>query len=112
MTGPAAQGVRIEWAQIPAPVRAAIEEVCGAVVVRARTQPGDFSPGLAARVRCADGARYFVKAVSANVNIHIAVRPEYASKGPRGAGRVRGPVREVTRLDGVGPRARCATLTR
>jgi len=37
-------------------VRAAIEDVCGAGVVEARTQPGGFSPGLAARVRCADGA--------------------------------------------------------
>jgi aminoglycoside phosphotransferase (APT) family kinase protein len=68
MTGPAAQGVRVEWAQVPAAVRAAIEDVCGAAVVRARTQPGGFSPGLAARVRCASGARYFVKAVSAQAN--------------------------------------------
>ena len=68
MTGPAAQGVRIEWAQIPAPVRAAIEDVCGAAVVQAYSQPGGFSPGLAARVRCANGARYFVKAVSARAN--------------------------------------------
>ena len=68
MTGPAAQGVRIEWAQVPAAVRAAIEDVCGAAVVQARTQPGGFSPGLAARVRCANGARYFVKAVSARAN--------------------------------------------
>ena len=68
MTGPAAQGVRIEWVQLPAPVRVAIEDVCGAAVVQARTQPGGFSPGLAARVRCANGARYFVKAVSAHAN--------------------------------------------
>ena len=68
MTDPAAQGVRVEWAQVPAAVRAAIEDVCGAAVVRARTQPGGFSPGLAARVRCANGARYFVKAVSAQAN--------------------------------------------
>ena len=68
MTGPAAQGVRIEWAQVPAAVRAAVEDVCGAAVVWARTQPGGFSPGLAARVRCANGARYFVKAVSAQAN--------------------------------------------
>src|SRR5215510_10830799 len=68
MTGRVAQGVRIEWAQIPAAVRSAIEDVCGAAVVEARTQPGGFSPGLAARVRCANGARYFVKAVSAQAN--------------------------------------------
>lgn len=68
MTGPVAQGVRIEWTQVPAAVRASIEDVCGAPVVQARTQPGGFSPGLAARVRCANGARYFVKAVSALAN--------------------------------------------
>ena len=68
VTGPAAEGVRIGWEQVLAPVRAAIEGVCGAAVVEARTQPGGFSPGLAARVRCANGARYFVKAVSAEAN--------------------------------------------
>jgi hypothetical protein len=68
MTGPPAQGLRINWAQIPASVRAAIEGLCGAAVVQARTQPGGFSPGLAARVHCANGARYFVKAVSAQAN--------------------------------------------
>jgi aminoglycoside phosphotransferase (APT) family kinase protein len=49
-------------------VRAAIEGVCGASVVEAQTQPGGFSPGVAARVRCADGRRLFVKAASAEVN--------------------------------------------
>lgn len=68
MTGPAAEGVRIGWEQVPVPVRAAIEDVCGAPVAEARTQPGGFSPGLAARVRCEDGARFFVKAVSAQAN--------------------------------------------
>jgi hypothetical protein len=42
--------------------------MCGAAVVQARTQLGGFSPGLAVRVRCANGARYFVKAVSAQAN--------------------------------------------
>jgi Ser/Thr protein kinase RdoA (MazF antagonist) len=49
-------------------VRSAVEQVCGSPVVEARTQPGGFSPGAAARVACADGSRYFVKAVSAEVN--------------------------------------------
>ncbi len=66
--GPAAEGVRVAWEQVPWRVRTAIEDVCGAPVVEARTQPGGFSPGLAARVRCADGARFFVKAVSAEAN--------------------------------------------
>ena len=45
-------------------VRDAIEERIGGVVVEAITQPGGFSPGLAARVRTGAGRRCFVKAVS------------------------------------------------
>lgn len=68
MTGPPAEGARVEWAQVPAPVRAAIERACGGRVVEAVTAPGGFSPGLAARVRCTGGRRWFVKAASAEVN--------------------------------------------
>jgi aminoglycoside phosphotransferase (APT) family kinase protein len=68
VTGPAAEGVRIGWEEVPGPVREAIEGVCGARVVEARTQAGGFSPGLAARVRCEDGTRFFVKAASARAN--------------------------------------------
>ena len=50
------------------PVRAAIEERLGARVVQATTQPGGFSPGLAARMRLDDGRRVFVKAVSQKAN--------------------------------------------
>ncbi len=64
----AAEGVRVAWAKVPRSVRTAIEDVCGARVVEAWTQPGGFSPGVAARVRCADGTRFFVKAVSAEAN--------------------------------------------
>lgn len=49
-------------------MRAAIERVCGAPVTEARNQPGGFSPGVAARVRCADGTAWFVKAASGEVN--------------------------------------------
>ena len=49
-------------------MRAAVERTCGSSVVEALTQPGGFSPGVAARVRCADGRRFFVKAASADVN--------------------------------------------
>jgi aminoglycoside phosphotransferase (APT) family kinase protein len=58
----------VAWQDVPETVRAAIEGVCGAAVIEARTQPGGFSPGVAARVRCADGARWFVKAASAELN--------------------------------------------
>ncbi len=51
-------------------MRAAIEQVCGAPVIEARDKPGGFSPGMAARVRCADGTEWFVKAASAEVNPH------------------------------------------
>ena len=68
MSGPAAEGARVDWGAVPAGVREAIQGACGSPVVQARTQPGGFSPGLAARVRCANGARYFVKAVSAEAN--------------------------------------------
>ena len=40
----------------------------GGRVVEAVTQPGGFSPGLAARLRLGDGRRVFVKAVSEDAN--------------------------------------------
>lgn len=49
-------------------MRRAIEERIGGAVVEAVTQPGGFSPGLAARVRTGDGRRCFVKAVSELAN--------------------------------------------
>jgi aminoglycoside phosphotransferase (APT) family kinase protein len=68
VTGPPAEGFRIDWADVPEAVRAKIEQACGATVVQARTAPGGFSPGLAARIVCADGQRWFVKAASSRVN--------------------------------------------
>lgn len=68
MTGPPAEGSRVDWADVPEQVRAEIERACGATVVAASTAPGGFSPGLAARIRCADGRRWFVKAASGEVN--------------------------------------------
>lgn len=61
-------GHRLAWAELPAPVRAAIEARLGAAVVAVRDQSGGFSPGLAARLRLADGRRAFVKAVNAGRN--------------------------------------------
>nr|WSW70230.1 aminoglycoside phosphotransferase family protein [Streptomyces sp. NBC_00995] len=68
VTAPPATGVRHHWADLPAPVRDAVQDILGAPVVEARSQSGGFSPGVAARVRLADGRRAFVKAVSAEVN--------------------------------------------
>ncbi len=60
---PAAEGMRLPFSAIPAALRAEVERQLGGRVVDAVTQPGGFSPGVAARVRLADGRRAFVKAV-------------------------------------------------
>jgi hypothetical protein len=60
--------VRVHWDELPDHVRDAIEERIGGRVVEAVTQPGGFSPGLAARLRTSDGRRCFVKAVSEHAN--------------------------------------------
>ncbi len=66
--GPAAEGVRVDWSELPVAVRAGIGDVCGSPVESVRTQRGGFSPGVAARVCCVDGQRYFVKAVCEEPN--------------------------------------------
>ncbi|MFG3528336.1 hypothetical protein ACGF8B_16525 [Streptomyces sp. NPDC047917] len=65
---PPATGIRHHWAGLPATVRDAVEGILGAWAVEARGQSGGFSPGVAARVRLADGRRAFVKAVGAEAN--------------------------------------------
>lgn len=61
-------GSRVQWHQVPAVVRAGIEDQLGSTVVSAQSQPGGFSPGSADRVVLADGRRAFVKAVGMEVN--------------------------------------------
>ncbi|WP_393056038.1 aminoglycoside phosphotransferase family protein [Streptomyces sp. LN549] len=68
VTAPPATGVRHYWADLPDTVRSAVQDILGAPVVEARSQSCGFSPGVAARVRLADGRRAFVKAVSAETN--------------------------------------------
>ncbi|MCX4798512.1 aminoglycoside phosphotransferase family protein [Streptomyces sp. NBC_01242] len=87
---PPATGVRHHWSGLPASVRGAVEDILGARVVEARSQSGGFSPGVAARVRLADGRRAFVKAVSAEVNpgspeLHRAEARHTAALPPPGA---------------------------
>ncbi len=62
------QGVRLDWSDVPAGVRADIERVVGAAVVEAHNQPGGFSPGVAARCLLDDGRRCFLKTVSTAQN--------------------------------------------
>lgn len=65
---PPAEGTRTPWEALPEAVRTAVADVLGAPVTHAATQPGGFSPGVAARLRTATGGRAFVKAVSARTN--------------------------------------------
>ena len=67
-TGPAAAGVRVPYDALPSSLHAWVDTALGSPVAEARTQTGGFSPGVAARLRCADGTRAFVKAVSADAN--------------------------------------------
>jgi hypothetical protein len=68
MTAPPAQGVRLPYVETPVELRAWVDATLGSPVVTAVTQPGGFSPGVAARLRCADGTRAFCKAVSPAAN--------------------------------------------
>lgn len=65
---PPAEGVRLEWSAVPARVRAALEQWAGSAVVSANSQRNGFSPGVAARLRLADGRRLFVKAIGPEPN--------------------------------------------
>jgi aminoglycoside phosphotransferase (APT) family kinase protein len=65
---PPARGERLAWEGLPDDVRGAIEERLGSTVVSAATQPGGFSPGVAARLRLRDGRTVFAKAVGPEPN--------------------------------------------
>jgi aminoglycoside phosphotransferase (APT) family kinase protein len=60
---PAAEGKRLPWDAIPQQLRAQVERQLGGPVIGAETQPGGFSPGVAARLTIDDGRLAFVKAV-------------------------------------------------
>jgi len=63
-----ATGARLQWEQLPRTVRHALEARLGSTVTESATQPGGFSPGVAARLRLADGRRVFLKAISIHPN--------------------------------------------
>lgn len=59
---------RVRWADLPESLRSAVEYMAGSPVTAAHSQPGGYSPGSADRVVTAQGARFFVKAVSSSLN--------------------------------------------
>jgi hypothetical protein len=61
---PLARTTRRPWHDLPADLRQAVADTLGSPVVAAADQTGGFSRGTAARLRCADGSRAFVKAVA------------------------------------------------
>lgn len=65
---PRAAGRRRDLHDLPASVRAWLDDALGSPVVSATTRLGGFSSGVAARVVGADGRRAFVKAVGDDVN--------------------------------------------
>ena len=69
---PPATGARLAWHDMPQRIRAAIEAHLGSAVVEVISQPGGFSPGVAARLLTADGRRVFAKAVGPEPNPHSA----------------------------------------
>jgi aminoglycoside phosphotransferase (APT) family kinase protein len=66
---PAASGARLDWALAPERVQSALESWLGSPIVSAQTQLSGFSPGAAARLRTADGRRFFAKAVGPELNL-------------------------------------------
>jgi aminoglycoside phosphotransferase (APT) family kinase protein len=64
MQPPPASGVRLQWSELPLRVQHSIEAWLGAPVASVRSQPGGFSPGVAARIQAANGRRVFFKATS------------------------------------------------
>jgi aminoglycoside phosphotransferase (APT) family kinase protein len=63
-----APGHRLQWADLPAALRAEIEAVLDSTVVDAVNQQGGYGPSLAARCALADGRRVFIKSVSSAQN--------------------------------------------
>jgi Ser/Thr protein kinase RdoA (MazF antagonist) len=65
---PPAVGLRFSWSDLPLRIQAATEASLGSPVIAAETQLSGFSPGVAARLRCANGRRAFVKAIGPEPN--------------------------------------------
>lgn len=70
LSDPPGGGNRLQWHELPQGVRQAIEEGIGSHVTHAQSQPGGFSPGVAARLSLTDGRLVFLKVVGSDPNPH------------------------------------------
>lgn len=59
---------RLSWWDAPDKIRAEVERRLGSPIVEAVTQPGGFSPGVAALCVLDDGRNIFIKACSESIN--------------------------------------------
>lgn len=66
--GPAAEGERRSWSELPNSLRDALERHLGSRVRHAISEPGGFSPGVASRLELSDGRRIFAKVVGREAN--------------------------------------------
>lgn len=65
---PPAEGERRHWSELPPSVCHALEQHLHARVVRSRSEPGGFSPGVASRLLLSDGRRVFAKVLGPEPN--------------------------------------------
>jgi Phosphotransferase enzyme family len=72
--------VRPGYEQVPSQLREWVERELGSPVASAASQPGGFSPGVAARLVTAGGARAFVKAIATSRHAATAALHRYESQ--------------------------------
>jgi hypothetical protein len=68
------------YEQVPQQLRQWVERELGSPVASATSQPGGFSPGVAARLITVDGARAFVKAIATSRHAETAALHRYESQ--------------------------------
>jgi Phosphotransferase enzyme family len=71
------------YAEVPRQLREWVEQELGSPVASATSQPGGFSPGVAARLVTVDGARAFVKAIATSRHAATAALHRYESRAMR-----------------------------
>jgi hypothetical protein len=59
---------KLQWHELPTEIRREVENHFGSPVVDAETQPGGFSPGVAAKILTRRGDRAFIKSASSLIS--------------------------------------------